>query len=274
MSQYIFAQGEREFPFPHIPDMIVEPQQRASWLLNHYWDNVDFNNAKIISDTAFIEQAFVNFLSIMPIVESDKNIENGVKTLMQKVEKNLLAFDFITFLSEKYLYEPNSPLLNEKYYLYFLNQINVSNLWSDIKKSRTKYQYKVITLNQPGTKATNFSFMTTTGVKSTLHSIVADELIVIFYDPECDNCTNVINKLANNPEINNRIVLGKTKVLAVYPDGKYDVWQTTISKMPKHWIVALSTSSIQPLGNYIFRAMPTIYILDKDKIVLEKDVRL
>jgi hypothetical protein len=68
LLQYIFAQGEREFPFPHIPDMIVEPQQRASWLLNHYWDNVDFNNAKIISDTAFIEQAFVNFLSIMPIV--------------------------------------------------------------------------------------------------------------------------------------------------------------------------------------------------------------
>ena len=70
LSQYIFAQGEREFPFPYIPDMIVEPQQRASWLLSHYWDNVDFADANIVADTSFI-------VPIIPLFAKDINLLNA-----------------------------------------------------------------------------------------------------------------------------------------------------------------------------------------------------
>ena len=144
-SHSIIAQGGgREFPFPHIPDLIIKPQQRASWLICHYWDNIDFSDANIISDTVFIEQAFVNFLSIFPIIESDEDIALGVKLLLQKAEIKYQVYEIVISLAEKYLFELDSPLMNEEFYIFFLEQINISNFLSDVKKSRTKYHYNIV----------------------------------------------------------------------------------------------------------------------------------
>lgn len=274
-SHSIMAQGgEREFPFPHIPDLIIKPQQRASWLICHYWDNIDFSDDNIISDTVFIEQAFVNFLSIFPIIESDEDIALGVKLLLQKAEIKYRVYEIVISLAEKYLFELDSPLMNEEFYIFFLEQINNSNFLSDVKKSRTKYHYNIVVKNRKGTKAANFDFVTSNGENSSLYDILTDELIIFFYDPECDNCIEVINKLKNNIEINKRIILGKTKILAIYPDGDYYIWQKSISKMPENWIVAFATSPIQPIGKYILRALPTIYVVDKNKKVLVKDINV
>lgn len=270
--QSIFAQGEREFPFPYIPDMIVEPQQRASWLLSHYWDNVDFANANIVADTSFIEQSFVNFLSIIPIIEDAKAIESGVKQLMDKAEIDIYLYRRFMFLAEKYLYEPNSPMVNDEYYIYFLQQINSSSILSAVDKSRTEYLYKIVTKNRVGSQAVDFSFITSQKELLTLYSIKADELILVFYDPECEHCAEIINKLKDNVELNNKILSGKTKVLAVYPDGDRILWEKSHHQMPNNWIIAFASSPIQPIGKYVFRALPSIYVLDKNKKVIVKDI--
>ena len=85
---------------------------------------------------------------------------------------------------------------------------------------------------------------------------------------------NTINKLKNHSEINKRIALGKTKILAIYPDGDYAIWQKSIPEMPQHWILAFATSPIQPASKYILRALPSIYVLDKHKIIIAKDINV
>ena len=41
--------------------------------------------------------------------------------------------------------------------------------------------------------------------------------------------------------------------------------------MPSNWVVGLAVSKIKPLGLYVLRAMPAIYLLDGDKKVLKKE---
>lgn len=272
--QTSLAQVENLFPFPQVPAMLIEPQQRAAWLLEHYWDNIDFSDTDIINNAEFIEQAFVNFLSIIPIVNNSSDIEKGINTLMDKASKNKNSYKSIIALSEKYLYEPNSPFYNETHYIPFLHHINSTSTLSYIEKTHTKYQYEVIKKNRPGQKATDIYFTTREGNKSNLYSIVADEIILIFYDPTCNHCAEIIDKLSKNEKINHRITTGQTRIIAVYPDGNKSTWIQHTQKMPQHWIVAIGAEPIQPVGKYILRAMPTIYLLDKEKKVIAKDINI
>ena len=74
----IKAQGTTGFPYPQIPTMLVEPQQRANYLLMHYWDNVDFSDMTLVMNDDFMEQGFVDYLSVLPIVDN-QTAENRLK---------------------------------------------------------------------------------------------------------------------------------------------------------------------------------------------------
>jgi hypothetical protein len=64
----------------------------------------------------------------------------------------------------------------------------------------------------------------------------------------------------------------KLKILAVYPDEDLDAWKEHVSVMPKDWInsydkrVSLKNDEI-----YDLKAIPTLYLLNKEKKVLLKD---
>ena len=117
------AQGGMEFPYPQIPTMMTEPQQRATYLLMHYWDNVDFNDMKLVANDDFMEQGFVNYLSVLPIVDA-LTAERSVEAMMKRAEGNKMAYIRLANIAEKYLFEPNSPMVNDETYIMFLNQIH------------------------------------------------------------------------------------------------------------------------------------------------------
>ena len=100
----------------------------------------------------------------------------------------------------------------------------------------------------------------------------AEKTLLLFYDPECDHCDEIVGKLQKDPLLNRRIAEGKMKVLAVYADGNIDLWKKDLPSMPKNWTIVRDISRIQPLGLYILRAMPAIYLLDANKKVIKKEL--
>ena len=120
-------------------------------------------------------------------------------------------------------------------------------------------------------KATDFLYIDKGGKSGTLHKFEAEETLLIFYDPDCDNCTEIIEKLRYNRELNAKIMSGKMKVLAIYAEDNLELWKRELAKMPTNWVVGRAVSKIKPLGLYILRAMPAIYLLDKDKKVVKKE---
>ena len=264
------AQGGMEFPYPQIPTMMTEPQQRATYLLMHYWDNVDFNDMKLVANDDFMEQGFVNYLSVLPIVDA-QTAEKSVEAAMKRAEINVVAYKKMVNIAEKYLFEPNSPMVSDEMYIMFLNQILNTNVLSKVEKARFEYQHKVVMKNRVGTVATDFVYIDKEGKSGSLHSFKAEETLLIFYDPDCDNCAEIIEKLRYDRVLNSKIMSGKLRVLAVYAEDNVDLWKKELPKMPTNWTVGRSVSKIKPLGLYILRAMPAIYLLDKDKKVIKKE---
>jgi hypothetical protein len=264
------AQGGVEFPYPQIPSMMTEPQQRATYLLMHYWDNVDFNDMKLVANDDFMEQGFVNYLSVLPIVDA-LTAERSVEAMMKRAEVNGVAYKKLVNIAEKYLFEPNSPMVSDEMYIMFLNQVLKTSVLSKVEKSRFEYQHRVVMKNRVGSVATDFIYMDKDGKTGSLHQLKAEETLLVFYDPECDNCAEIIEKLRYDRRLNSKIMSGKLRVLAVYAGDNRALWEQHLAKMPTNWLVGRAVSKIQPLGLYVLRAMPAIYLLDKDKKVVKKE---
>ncbi len=107
----------------------------------------------------------------------------------------------------------------------------------------------------------------------TLHSIVADHIILVFWDVDCSHCQSEIPKLLE--VYKNLIKSGKNvKVFSVYTmhDGEKFL-KYTIEKGLTDWINVYDGAYINNLVNkYDIYSTPVIYILDKNKTIKAKRI--
>lgn len=105
----------------------------------------------------------------------------------------------------------------------------------------------------------------------TLHSIVADHIILVFWDVDCSHCQSEIPKLLE--VYKNLIKSGKNvKVFSVYTmhDGEKFL-KYTLEKGLTDWINVYDGAYINNLVNkYDIYSTPVIYILDKNKKIKAK----
>lgn len=125
-----------------------------------------------------------------------------------------------------------------------------------------------------GHKALNFTYTLDSGAKGTLYQFPAEYTLLFINNPGCHACSEMIEGLKSSPVINGFIADKKLKVLSLYPDEELDEWKSTgaISRKNGPTDTIRSWSSKQNL--YDLRAIPTLYLLDKNKTVLLKDATL
>ena len=90
--------------------------------------------------------------------------------------------------------------------------------------------------------------------------------------PECPSCHDVMMEMLHDKLLQQEVDAGNLTVLAIYTEGNLDVWKTTISELPKEWIVGTDREEIKQRCLYDLKAMPSLYLLDGDKKVILKDV--
>lgn len=259
------------FVFPEIPEMLTEPEQRLSFLVRHYWDKFDFADTTLLADPAIGEQGFVNFIALFPQTDST-DLTAGLDSLVKRAEPHQEAFAFLLDKADKYLYDPNSPYVNEELYVQFVRPFLASRAIGYADKSRLEFRLELASKNRPGTPATDFKFITYPGkASSSLYATPAEQLLLVFYDPECESCRATLQALMQS-DILARKLTENVRVLAVYTEGNADVWAATASGMPRTWQVAADTAcTVKDTPLYDLKAMPSLYLLDARKRVILKD---
>jgi hypothetical protein len=85
-------------------------------------------------------------------------------------------------------------------------------------------------------------------------------------------CRDITEALKRSQIISDLQQQGRLKVLAIYPDENLDEWHKHLSDMPSEWINGYDRGCrIERENLYNISAIPALYLLDKDKIVLVKD---
>lgn len=261
----------KELQMPAIPMAIVEPMERASYLAGHYWDNLSFEPIQSKNDTNRLEQYFSNYLAVLN--ESNKStLEENIRKSLTVINTDSVYLAMFNHLSDKYLYDPNSPFRNDELYLLFVNTFKENPKLSFSDQERLKFKHGLLLKNRVGNKAENFKFKTDKD-ESSLSKVKADMLLLYFNNPGCPACEEVQDQLQASDLISDRIERGKLVVLSVYPDEDIAEWEKYKDKKPEIWINGYdSKQEIRSKLLYDLKAIPTLYLLDKNKNVLLKDV--
>jgi hypothetical protein len=256
---------------PDIPEAITEPPGRAAYLAMHYWDRYDFGDESRLMTDHLLERGFVDYLDLLSLVPAD-TMNRSIRALMKKAEDRREIFLFLAKLSERYLYEPDSPVYDEEKLIPFLQEEIQSPALGDAEKIRPQFLLRSVMQNRAGHTANDFTYTLTDGSTGTLHGLSADYILLYFNDPECEDCLLLTRKLIVSPVINDFIGQGKLKILTVYTDDDLEAWRKHAPDVLKSWIYSRDAGQIINMeGVYNIKRFPTAYLLDKDKKVLLKE---
>lgn len=257
----------KEFRLPEVPVTLTAPEDRAAYLSLHYWDHFDFADTSLISRPEITEQAFVDFISVLPY---SSKAQTAVDTLFcRALVSNEMLYHFIS-LGDKYLFEPNSPMHNEELHILFLRALVDNPDLGELDKMRPRHQLEMALKNRPGDVAADFTVVCRDGKQRRLSDIQADYVLVYFNDPDCEDCHRVKELLSLSPAINGLLESGRLKLLSVCVEGKTPAWEK--AEFPAGWMDGYDAG--QRLTRemiYDLKAMPTLYLLDAEKRVILKD---
>lgn len=260
----------RELPLPDVPPSLTAPEERAAYITAHFWDGMDFGDTLRCRDRAFMEQNFVNYLSLFPHA-GPETLPPHIERLLERAAADSTCLDLVNDLAEHYLDDPNSPMRNEEYYILFLEGMLRLPGLSEAERLRPAYRLEMARKNRPGTTATDFAYTDRHGNRRTLHATWGKRLLLLFYDPACSHCSQILDGLRASAVIACLIANKDLSVLAVYTEGDRRLWDETKASLPWEWTVAIDESRIVERELYALPAMPVIYLLDGQKTVLLKD---
>lgn len=275
----------RDFPLVEVPVMISGPEERLEWLAAHMWDKFTDTgklyacdsltvNGVLLQDVEKQMGIFATLLQELPLVTGQGVVGawyNKLEAFQQAFpESNMLPK--MTELTSRYLYDPNSPVRSEDLYLPFVRKLAESPLTDPDSRTRYAWDAHNCALNQTGTVAADFPFIDTAGKRRTLHSIKAKKLLLIFGNPDCQACKEIVETLESVPQLDALITSGYLKVVDIYIDEDIDLWISKVDTYPKKWINGYDPNyDIRGDLLYNIRAVPSVYLLDGDKRVLLKD---
>ncbi len=271
MAQEQTAQAAEKVTFPMVtvPDEITDPQARAKYLGEHFWDNVDFATAS----EALVEQGLIDMASIFPLLNSETLI-SSMTALVKKAETSKAGLLMMLSLADKYLYGTASPLYNEAAYRGLLQSALISKALNKADKEPYQKQLVILEMNNEGSAAVDFDMQLVDGSKAKLSDIEAPVSILFFYAADNLDCKLQRFRLTQARLVNYLQRAGGIKIVAVCVEGDKAAWEKFRADSPKEWLHVFDASGkIKSENLYDLRTLPRLYLLDEQKTVLLKNTK-
>ncbi|MBQ0149690.1 MAG: DUF5106 domain-containing protein [Bacteroidales bacterium] len=272
----------RAFPRVQVPSLYSGQDEMMEYVLDHFWDAYLTTDNTYRTDSLYmagvgvgdiVEQIFsyAAILESCPIENARKSIDLLMDRLEACHDSDTLLFSKMTSMLSDCLYDPNSEMRDEDLYSEIARRLSASPYVSPDMKDTYEYQARMCSLNARGTGAADFAFIDTDGVRGTLYGVKSEFTVLIFVNPGCHACGEVVAPFSSEP-VMRLISDGRLSVLGIYIDDEIDKWKEGRDELPAHWINGYDPEGIIRADSiYSVRAIPSIYLLDKDKNVIMKD---
>lgn len=266
-----------QLPLPVVPPTLTKPADRAIYIIDHFWDGLDFSDTVVSRDARLIEQSFADYTSLFPVVnDSTARLQSAVDRLVKASEADSIAAAGLREIAEIYLYDVVSPMHNDDYYRFYLNSFIKSDGLDDGMRLRYEYQLEEIDKNRVGETAADFGLVAKDGSETTLsHEVAGVPLTVLmFYNPFCSECHDISSAMGDDPAVAKAVAAGRLQLIAVIADG---AWSDNASAVPLEGPIrefAAKDNCIEDEQLYSVRLIPTLYVLDSEMKVVMRDAKL
>ena len=256
---------------PAIAPSSLSDDAKRDYLRWHYWDRFDFADTLFIRevDTVQMVEAYVRWIALI----SDRPTDGvPMDSLMRRASASRPMLDYFTMLAELVIHDPNSPLRNDEFYIPVLRAVLASPYYDEYERIGPSYDLDMAMQNRIGERANDFRYTLASGRTGTLYGIRADYTLVFFNNPDCGMCERIRAEIVASPLLSEMIRAGRLEVLALYPDEDLTAWRAHAPQVPSSWINAYDAGArISKEELYDLKAIPSMYLLDRDKRVLAKD---
>lgn len=270
---------------PKVPPAEEHPGGRYDTLYafnyfkSHYWDGIAFDDARLIR-TPFFEARLNKYFDELVSPEPDSIIpEIDYMLLYARTQPEM--FQFLTvFFVQKYV-NPKYMGQDAVFVHLFEKYINtgMTPFFTDSYREFLDRRAFSLMANLIGKPAPNLEMITADGRKLPLYNVNSDFTVVLFWDPTCGHCKELLPRLDSiyNAKWKNEGVA----VYAVKVGGPEDEWKKMISSHNiQHWIHVYPPEGYEEkeiaAGRPGYRQLydvymtPIMYLLDKDKRIIAK----
>lgn len=245
--------------------MLLSKSDKNAFLKSHYFDNVDFSDTTLINSDVFTSTA-IHYLSVysQQIQQSNKNaiFMSAVDTILEKASVNPRTYDFVvdyliggfesmgaseivTYISEKYLTQ---------------HSCNSGEATTLQRKALSNTQLAV-------GKQSPLDLLTAMNYKKDIN-FAEENVVLIFWATWCSHCAETVPKIVDHYAT---IAKPKYKLVTISLDSTSNDWDKFLAAHPNF---AKAKNLIDTNGwdgelaeSYYIYATPTIYMLDRGKIV-------
>ncbi|MGQ8337897.1 thioredoxin-like domain-containing protein [Sunxiuqinia sp. A32] len=243
-----------------------------NFIQNHFWDFFDLKDTRMWY-TPTIKGRLTNYFNKVLLQQPDTIIKQA-NQLINYVEDNPIAFqNLVTFIVNNSFQSEIMGIENvfvdiaERYYL-----SGKADWVSEKTLEKIKLEVFYRRNNLMGMKARELVLEDAAGEYHSLHQLTTPYTLLVFWEPNCSHCKTEIPKLYE--DIFLKANPSQLAIYAVYTQDNLEEWQDFISDNEiNDWINVWDpqhTSQFNLLYNV--RSTPTIYLLDKDKIIVAKNM--
>jgi len=248
----------------------LNESQKQEYLIEHHFDNVDFNDT-ILLHSNLLNSKIVSYFTLFQGAGMKKEVFEdklmvAVDTVLQRALVNQDVYESVVgFLIKGFEaigFERGLEHIAEQ------NQLDELCVNSE-RKAQLENKLELIKKLSIGKIAPDFSTKDIEGNQITLSEIKSETTILLFWASWCPHCTDIIPVLkeyynAGTPET--------LQVVAISVDQNEKDYRNSLKEHGLDWmnIAELKGWDGAVVEQYGVAATPTIFILDKDKKILAK----
>ncbi|GAB4421108.1 MAG: hypothetical protein OHK0039_35510 [Bacteroidia bacterium] len=239
----------------------------------HYFDNVDFGDARLIR-TPVLNQKATQYVDKLTYRHPD-SINVALDYIIGKARANDDVFQFfvIHFLNK---YAQSKVMGYDAIYVHLVEKYYMSgDAWWVDSATIAKMTERAISISPTliGRRASDFFVQDVDGRQQHPYGIGADYLILYFWDYDCGHCKKITPQLAKSFA---RYQGRSVKLFTVSINGDVETWK---KKLGEYGLVQEQVINCQDHrrlsgfdGMYDIRSTPRIFLIDKDKKIMAKQI--
>jgi len=278
----------QETPYP--PDLL-NPKTRADTLAQyrfgkeHYWDNIDLMDGRLVR-TPIFENKLKTYLNNLVLPDADSIIyEQNWMMALGRNDPEMQRY-LISYFIDNYMYPKimgQDKVFLHTYERYVANNNPVTSWLNEKQRKAITERAYMVMANQLGAPAYDMALVDTAGKVKNLYDLKGDYTVIAFWDPNCGKCREELPKMDSLYKAWWKKMNIQVYSVMVNEDALND-WKTFIRVTGKDWVHVHQTKEMrqeeeksqQPNFRQLYdmRSTPTLFLLDKDKRILAKNIAL
>lgn len=253
------------FEYPTAPENLATFTDKCDWLAENFWNKLNVKSQEAV-DQAKLNDAFYVYATTIQYASKDK-VTTAMDKLMKSIQKNPMLLYQMTKAAEETIYGPRAEFWIDELYARILSASLTNKKFPKSKRARYELQLKQLEHSLIGGSPNRFEFTRANG-EAARYFPMSTPTILIFGDPECEDCRMAKLRMQSNVAFNKAVTDGKINVLFIIPDPE-EGWEKKSGDFPKNWTVG-GSETVSDL--YDIREIPEIYLIGADGKIIAKHI--